>query len=184
MNPQETDIVNIQQSASNSKMAHILLVAGGLIMLMNITLLLIIGALLILIGALVYFFKSGILIDLQNKKYKPYIVLLGFVTGKWEVLPEINYVAIVRVRLSQLKFRPSEIAFRQVDEGFDMAYNVNLIFKNDTRRYLKVYSGDLGMAMEKASFLASLMNVNLWDSSTSQKKWIQITPDNSTEIPG
>jgi hypothetical protein len=165
-------------------MAHILLAAGGLIMLLNITLLLIIGAILILIGALVYFFRSGILIDLNNQKYRHYIVLLGFVTGKWEVLPVINYVAIVRVRLSKLKFRPSEISFRQVDEGFDMAYNVNLIFKTDSKRYLKVYSGDLDMAMEKASFLASLMKVNVWDSSTSQKRWIQITPGNSTEIPG
>ena len=165
------DIVNKKQK---SIFSQILILAGGLLLFIESTAFRITGSIVLLFGVFAILSKTGIFLDFEQHRYRQYIRFLNLDMGKWESLPEINYIAIVRVRMSRLKFRPSEVSFRQVDDSFNVAYDVNLIFSNSTRRYQKVFNGDLKDAKGLTVSLAKKLNLKIYDSSTSIKKWVEM----------
>ncbi len=163
----------IYKSQKRSSFSHLVILIGGAILFIDLIVAKIIGALIIALGVFILYAKTGIAIDKSARKYREFISIASLVFGKWVQLPEVDYVAVVRVRLSQLKFRPSEITFKQVEGGFDFAYNVNLIFKNSPKRFLKIYTSDANDGLKIGMELAKDFNTQLYDCTTSNKKWIE-----------
>ncbi|MBN2164715.1 MAG: hypothetical protein JW717_00395 [Marinilabiliaceae bacterium] len=174
-------LITLRNKKSKSSLPHILIVGGGLLIFIESIAFRITGVIILLLGAIALFSQSGCILDLENKKFRYYIKTFGMYFGKWEFLPDISYIAIVRVRMSRIKFRPSEVSFRQSDDSFDIAYDVNLILKNSQKRYQKIFNGNLSEAKTLAFQLAKDIDVKIYDSSTSIKKWIEkdeINPEN------
>lgn len=166
-------MIEINNKQSQSPLPHILILGGGVLLFLDSIWLKGAGLAVVFLGAVAIFAKTGIDIDPDSSRYRDYFKIVFFKLGKWKPLPAVTYIALVRVRLSQLKFRPSEATFKQSDDKFSIAYNVNLIMPDSTKRYLRVFTGDLQESKELAEKLAGLMLVDIYDCSTSQKKWIR-----------
>ena len=162
-----------KESGSN-KFPLLILLIGGAIMFVDATLARIGGLIVILLGMVSMYLRSGVQLDLTIHQYRKYMKLGWMYFGKWQPLPETEYVAIVRMRLSQIKFTPSQASFTQDDSGFLHNYNINLIFRNSTLRYLTIYTGDIDDTMPLAKTMAREMQTQLYDCSTSQKKWVSV----------
>ncbi len=160
-----------KESGSN-KFPLLILLIGGAIMFVDATLARIGGLIVILLGMVSMYLRSGVQLDLAIHQYRKYMKLGWMYFGKWQPLPEIDYVAIVRMRMSQIKFTPSQASFSQDESGYLHNYNINLIFRNSMLRYLTIYTGDIDDTMPLARKMAREMQTQLYDSSTSVKKWI------------
>lgn len=167
-------IIDIPYKKSKSIFPHILILGGGSMLFIESSAFRILGFIVLLLGVFALYARTGFIIDFDQKRYRRYIRFFFLQFGSWEFLPEINYIAIVRVRMSTLKFRPSEVSFRQTDDSFDIAYDVNLIFSNSNKRFQKVFNGELNEAMQLTTDLAKKMNLKIYDCSTSQKKWVDV----------
>lgn len=171
-----TDTIIIPRHRSSTNMfPHLLVLIGGLLLFFDYYITKAGGTVAILAGLLAMFLRSGIELDVANKRWRDYMKLSKLRWGGWKPLGEINYVAIVRVRLSQLAFRPSEVTFRQSTDKQEVAYNVNLIIKDVPNKVQKLFTGNLEQAMAISRELSQKLNIHIYDCSTSDKKWI--SPD-------
>jgi hypothetical protein len=168
-----TNTITVEgERASRNFFPHILVLAGGALLFFDSPITKIGGIIALLAGVFAMFARTGLEIDIEKNLYRGFIRLGHFKWGKWKLLPEINYLAIVRVKLSQLTFRPSEATFRQTNDKMEVAYNVNLIFKDRSIKIMRLYTGKLEPAMALTKSLAKKMNLQIYDCTTTQKQWI------------
>ena len=133
------------------------------------------GIVVLLAGVFALFSKTGYEVDVPNHRYRDYTRLGFFRFGGWRPLPEVDYIAIVRVKLSQLAFGPSELTFRQDSGKSSLAFQVNLILKKEERnRVIKLYTGNLDNAMQYTTELARLFQKPIYDCRTDDKKWLNV----------
>ena len=71
------------------------------------------GGFVLLAGLLTSFAKTGYEVDVTNKRYRDFTRFGTLRLGGWRLLPDVEYIAIIRVKISQLSFRPSEVVFKQ-----------------------------------------------------------------------
>lgn len=154
---------------------HLLVLIGGLLLFIDHWATKAGGIASLLGGLFALFVRTGIELDPANSRYRDFMRIGTVRWGSWKTMAEINYVAIVRVRMSQLAFRPSEASFRQSADKTDVAYNVNLILKEVPPKALKVFSGNLEQAMQQTIELSRALGLHIYDCSTPDKKWI--SPD-------
>lgn len=86
---------------------------------------------------------------------------------KLESLPEIHYIALVKVRTSQ---NLNVLVLSTQIKG--VATNLNFVFKNSTLRFLKLSSGNKNDMLKKAKELSEKLQVPILDSTTNEKIWI------------
>lgn len=164
-----------RKKEGTSKFSLFLLLIGGAIMFVDNIFARIAGVSVILLAMVTVYARSGTQLNLEAKLFRKYVRLAWIYFGKWERLPDIEYVAIIRMRLSQLKFTPSQAGFTQNENSLLHNYNVNLIFVKDSPlRYLTIYTGDIDDTMQTARDMARTLKTDLYDCSTSQKKWISV----------
>jgi len=126
-----------------------------------------IGAILLFIGLIVFSLKSEQYFDCDTNsliiKWKSFFLS----KSKMEKLPEINYLAIVRVKTTKnLNYKSIS-----VQEGGYMC-NLNLIYKESKQRYRRLCTVDKDTVFHLAKELSEKMNKPILDNSTPNKQWI------------
>ncbi len=140
----------------------VLLIAGG-IMLISENLF---GIGFILIGPAFFLLKTGIRINFENRSFQEYKGVLGMYFGKWEKLPEIEYVTVYQETESQ-GMNVQSIS----GENNDTHFNTDLIFPEPHR--LKVISfPDKTAAMEAGKVLAEKLHTRLLDYTSEDPVWM------------
>ncbi|MGI9544910.1 MAG: hypothetical protein ACR2MX_16735 [Cyclobacteriaceae bacterium] len=61
------------------------------------------GAVLILVGIFLVTAHYGILIDIDQKRYKEYWGAIGFKNGSWKVLAEIDYIYVNKKNYTEVR---------------------------------------------------------------------------------
>lgn len=129
---------------------------------------LLIGAFLLFIGLTVLALKTETLYDCESNSLTVKWKSLIFSKSQNETLPEIDYVAIVRVKTSRNRHYKSITLH---ESGFKC--NLNLIFKNSNERFRKLCTVDKEEALRIAKEIATGLNKPILDNSTAEKKWIK-----------
>ncbi|PZX12402.1 hypothetical protein LX69_02871 [Breznakibacter xylanolyticus] len=167
-------MIELQRKSQGNKFSMFLLLIGGAVMFVENLYARLGGLLVIVLGLISIYARSGTQIDMDKRLWRKYVKLAWFYFGTWTPLPQVDYVAIIRMRLSQLKFKPSQAGFTQEDGGYQHNYNINLIFKDSALRYLTIYTGELDDTLEKSRQMALTFQTKLYDCSTSRKHWIEL----------
>lgn len=168
-----THTVTIHNARSSRNVfPHLLVLIGGLLLFIDMWITKVGGTVSILGGLFSMFVRAGIELDADQGLHRRFMRLGTIRWGKWKPLSPINYVAIVRVRLTQLAFRPSEATFRQSEDKLSVGYNVNLIFKDVPNKVMKLYTGNLEQSFAITKEIAKKLNLHIYDCTTQDKKWI------------
>ena len=60
-----------------------------------------IGIILLLISFILLFLKSGVIIDIDKKRYKEYTGIFNFIKGNWIDISSLKQLVIIKVKASQ-----------------------------------------------------------------------------------
>jgi hypothetical protein len=143
------------------------LVITGIIILINRNLF---GIGFLVIGPAFFLLKTGIRINFDDRAFQEYRGVLGLYFGRWEKLPEIEYVTVYQETESE-EMNVQSISSANIDTHF----NTDLIFAEPHR--LKVISfPEKTAAMEAGKVLAEKLNARLLDYTSEEPVWM----DNKT----
>jgi hypothetical protein len=128
------------------------------------------GIFLITLGTIVFFFKKGIELDLQKRKFRNFISLFKFSIGKWKYLPDIEYVSVFSTR--EFSLDPSLRVDHEpgVPETFDIIH-VNLFYDRN-KKITSFRTQSLKEAFNVAHEIASALNIDILDATERESKWL------------
>ncbi|NRD22020.1 hypothetical protein HNV10_02125 [Winogradskyella litoriviva] len=117
-----------------------------------------------------YFFKTeGIEINLDKKTYRKTTNIFNFSFGKWEDLPDIEYVSVFKTTTSSRVWVSS--ASTKVSNE---VIKVNLFY--DTNQKIEAFvtddANDVNDAFKVAQQIATALNVDVLDATTRETKWL------------
>lgn len=121
----------------------------------------------LLISAYSFFTCYGIVLDVENKRYKKVLFFRNKAKGRWNDLPEINYVSIFNTTV--------------VSTSHSLSYNcielkkqvliINLVYDKNTR--LSVFeTTNYDEALGKARYIANSLQLPIYDASMRGGKWL------------
>jgi len=121
----------------------------------------------IVCGVSIFFlYKDGSEIDLEIQKYRTFIEVLGFRFGKWDDLPEIEYVSVFSTTES--------VAVRALSAEAIVKNDIivlNLFYNGNHR--IKAYSTtDKEDAFKIAKQIADILKIDILDATEAESKWI------------
>jgi len=119
-----------------------------------------------LAGLLIVTFKKGILVDTENKRIKRYKKIAFKTTGKWEDFSNINYIALIRVNLTQ-KMNAVTIPGNFSD------VQVKLNFVMNDKKIIPLYTDRRNKVIPLSEKIAKGFNVDIFDNSEGKKQWIK-----------
>lgn len=103
--------------------------------------------------------NMGIDINPEEKKLREFISFFGIKLGGWKNFKTPEYVSVFKAKFIDEDGTKNEII------------NVNLFFKN--KQHMTVYqTGNLKVAFEIANFLKETLNINVFDATTNENKWL------------
>ncbi len=132
----------------------------------------IIGVFLTLITMGVLLTKSGLEIDTEQNKLRRYSKIFGHVIGKWENIPELDYVTVVRVKMTAKKFQASSDLYVQASSS-NVKFRVNLVTKDSKIRVIKVITCEMNEAINEALKIGNALDLNVLDYTSPERKWIK-----------
>ncbi|WP_046757711.1 hypothetical protein [Kordia jejudonensis] len=122
---------------------------------------------LIVCGISMFFLhKDGTEIDLTIEKYRTFIEVLGFRFGKWDDLPEIDYVSV---------FSTTEtitIRSRSAEANVKSDVIVLNLFYNGNHRIKAYTTKNKEDAFEKAKQIAEVLKIDILDATEAESKWL------------
>ena len=143
------------------------LIICGVLLVFN---LIIYGILLVALGSIIFYFRKGIELDLQKRKYRDYISFFNHRIGKWNDLPDIEYISIFSTREFSLDPNLRVDHEPGVPETFDVIH-VNLFY--DTNKKITSFrTQDKKEAFKIAEEIAQLLNVDILDATERESKWL------------
>ncbi|WP_452220052.1 hypothetical protein [Lacinutrix salivirga] len=128
------------------------------------------GVLLIVTGIIIYFFKKGIEILIENKTYRNFFSFFGFRIGKLENLPKIEYVSIFNTREYTLDPALRVDAEPGVSKTYDIIH-VNL-FYNTNQKITAFRTKSKKEAFKVAKEMANRLNIDILDATEPKSKWL------------
>lgn len=112
--------------------------------------------------------KTGIEIS-KETKIRWFNSVLGYTFGKWEKLPDIKHVAVVRAK--QYKYRMTGGFVDQVKSN-RIIYQINIVFGDGKyKRLLSTNKAD--KSIHHALRLGKYLDVKVLDSTIKDIKWIR-----------
>ena len=109
---------------------------------------------------------NGSEFDFEHHKYRKIKSILGISIGKWEPLPDIEYVSVFKTNeLTTLRSRSAEANVK------NEVIKLNL-FYNTSKRIEAYRTYNIDDAFNKAKEIASLLNVDILDATERESKWI------------
>ncbi|WP_430411435.1 hypothetical protein [Kordia sp.] len=135
-----------------------------------------IGALSILVGgyygfivcgiSVFFLHKDGTEIDLKIEKYRTFIEVLGFRFGKWEDLPEIEYVSVFSTTETiTVRSRTAEANVKSDVIVLNLFYNGNHRIKAYTTKNKED-------AFKVAKQMAEVLKIDILDATEGESKWL------------
>jgi hypothetical protein len=113
---------------------------------------------------LFYFFKQHLQIDFKNKMYRLGTDAFGYTMGKWDVLPNIEYISVFAGNYSvRSQNRDYYDTFEKIE--------INLIYSSNKK--LNVWIGDdKDKAIAAAKFIAQNLNLRVLDATQREFEWL------------
>ncbi|MGB0850683.1 MAG: hypothetical protein ACPGTP_05520 [Bacteroidia bacterium] len=124
---------------------------------------------LILAGVVLFFAKEVLQIDLKKEEHRTAFSLFGLFLGKWEDLPEVEYVSIFPTKLSQT------INSAQTGTNSSMSHEevrVNFIYQKNKRMHVFT-SNNIEEVRQVALRFAEIMNLGVYDCSGEENVWLK-----------
>ena len=127
-----------------------------------------IGVILLILGLMVITLKSEQYYNYDNNSLILKWRNIFFNKNQTEKLPEIDHLAIIRVKTTKnLNYKSITVQ----ESGF--MCNLNLIYKESEKRYRKLCTLEKEEAFRLAKELSEKINKPILDNSTPDKKWIK-----------
>ncbi|QHI37916.1 hypothetical protein IMCC3317_32990 [Kordia antarctica] len=122
---------------------------------------------MILSGMSIFFFhKDGSEIDLEINKYRTFTEVFGLRFGKWEELPEIEYISVFSTTESTIVRSMSAEATIKND-----IIVLNLFYNGNHR--IKAYSTtNKEDAFKIATQIAGILKIDILDATEAESKWL------------
>lgn len=158
-------------SVTKPKISAPMILMVGLGILITLSQNFIIGPILIFLSCGFIFMRTGIKFDKENNRFKKYTIFLGFTLGKWEKVPEIKYISLLRVKMARRSYSPSSRIYVQ-RASKNYSYRVNLVIQNN-RKPDKLLSTSKDKAIEIGSQLGEYLDLKVFDSTSTDRKWIR-----------
>ncbi len=113
----------------------------------------------------------GFNIDPRNGLIRKYDRFLWFYIGGWRPIPTPQYVSVVRIRLSSRRVTP--MPFPTPESGrSSRTYRLSIVV-DSKERYISLTNGKRTEMLEEGLKVARLLQVKLFDHTTSQKRWLE-----------
>jgi hypothetical protein len=104
--------------------------------------------------------------DFTDRKYRKTKSILGFTIGKWQPLPEIEYLSVFRTTETTTLRQTSAEANVKTE-----VIKLNLFYENNKR--IEAYrTYDIEDAFKKAKDIGNLLDVDILDATEKESKWL------------
>jgi len=125
-----------------------------------------VGIMLTVIG-LNFFVTEGSEINLSQKTYRKIKSILGVKFGKWEPIPQFEYVSVFRTR------EGTEVSSMGATIGTfrNEVIFLNMFYKNN-RHFTCYKTEDQNDAFQVADHLKMALNIDILDATGTEKKWL------------
>lgn len=141
-------------------------------LLIMVSINIIVGVFLTAITMGILLIRSGLEIDTERNKLRRYSKIFGYVIGKWENIPELDYVTVVRVKMTTKKFQASSDQYVQASSS-NVKFRVNLATKNNKIRVIKVITCGMNEALNEALKIGKALDLDVLDYTSPERKWIK-----------
>lgn len=113
-----------------------------------------------------FMLHSGIEINFKEKLYRNVSIIGPQYFGRWEPLPELEYVSLFRTNLTHSATGLSGVSVSQKSS----IVQVSLVSEGNKR--IKVFEGkDMTVAVEKAKEFSKELNIDIWDATIRPADW-------------
>lgn len=129
------------------------------------------GIVAILFGAALFFAVKGIQIDFEKKLHREFIGLLNFKAGKWEILPDIDYVTIFIENYAQRG------SVASIDSAHKYSKVKVSLIVSKTIKYDGGYFDNKEKAFETGKLIARRLDTKLLDYTGKNPEWIDLKAD-------
>ncbi|WP_407557027.1 hypothetical protein [Winogradskyella sp. 4-2091] len=110
--------------------------------------------------------QDGVEINFEQKTYRRIKSLFGISIGKWQPLPEIDYVSVFKTTETTTVWAASASA--NVSSAI---VKVNLFY--NTNQKIEIYdTKDVEDAFAKAKQIASILDIDVLDATTRDTTWL------------
>jgi hypothetical protein len=127
----------------------------------------IIGILMAIFSALLITVKTEIYLDTDNNSILAKRTVLFIKKEKRTPLPEIQYIAVLKVKTSQ-NLNVASIT----TSVSDVTFNINLIFKDPKQRFFKLHSAQKESALKLALEISEKIHKPVLDNTAGEKRWL------------
>ena len=118
------------------------------------------------IGGFYFFLSQGIEINFDKKKYRNFISLFHLDYGKWEDLPEIDYISVFKTEQTTKVWVSSASA-----NITDTVIRINLFHSNNQK--IEAYeTQNIDDAFKKAKQIATILDIDILDATEQESKWL------------
>ena len=130
------------------------------------------GIFVAILGLGVTFMPRGFIIDKENNRMKKVYYYLGIPIGRWQKMPNIQYVSLLRViQKSRRRQSPAPAFASRASNHY--VYQVNLIIEEERLKALRLISTTRDHAIKEGLKLGEYLDVKVFDRTTSRKQWIR-----------
>lgn len=130
------------------------------------------GLTIMLISSIFTLTSSGKEIDTIGLRTRNFTSLGNLFYGKWEKLPQIKYIAVVRMLQGKKSFHASSVSIIQVPTD-QYVYQLNFVVDVEKKEIIKLCEGEMTATIGQALQLGEMMNLRVLDFSTPDHKWIR-----------
>ncbi|WP_412559720.1 hypothetical protein [Winogradskyella sp. MIT101101] len=120
------------------------------------------------ICGLSFFFvhTTGIEIDLENRKYRKTVSFFSLAFGKWQELPNIDYVSVFKTsETTTVRALSAEANVNNEVIKLNLFYNTN--------QKIEAYNTQSEKdAFEKAKQIATILKIDILDATERESKWL------------
>lgn len=125
--------------------------------------------LLILAGLVVNLMTKGIQLNFDRKQYREYVAVAGLKSGKWIVLPEIEYVSVFNQQIVK-QGGVQSISYKDKHKVL-----IVRLFVNEVTYYDVASFESEEKAMKIGHLCAKKLNTKLLDYSEGESKWVELS---------
>lgn len=110
--------------------------------------------------------QNGMELDYKNNTYRRVKSLFGITVGKWQPLPNIEYVSVFKTTETTTVWAASASA-----NVSSSVVKVNLFY--NTNQKIEIYdSKNADDAFSKAKEIAKILNIDVLDATSRETKWL------------
>lgn len=130
-----------------------------------------IGVGVMVLAGVIALTSTGKEIDPLTNRMRDFISIDKWSIGKWDALPEIKYIAVVRMVKAKKKFHVSSVSIVQ-ERSDERVYQLNLVVNPHKNNVIRLSVGEMQDSLNQAVVLGKMMNLKVLDFTTPEHKWI------------